>query len=164
MGYSKSENKVLLVRVYDVPANTGLVIVGTKDETYKIPYSTSQSCFVNMLKGHLTTDAIANTEGEYYNYVLKLKDDAYVWQRNPDGTMSLAAQKAYLQLPSSFMSAAGAREVGIAFEDDETTDIKSFEMFGDQKGRGRVYNLNGQQIDTTRKGVVIVNGKKVVIR
>ena len=51
--------------------------------------------------------------------------------------------------------------------DDETTGIGSVE--GINPGERRVYNLNGQMMgtdntNTLRKGVYIVNGKKVVIR
>ena len=162
-GYSKSENQVLLVRVYDVPANTGLVIRGEAEETYKIPYSTSQSYFVNLLKAHLTNEDVPATSGDYYNYVLKRVDGVYKWLRPKSGdtTMTLGAKKAYLQLPSSFMTAA-SREIGFAFEDDTTTDLSNFVIFTNGKSGDRIYNLNGQQVDNMGKGVYIVNGRKVM--
>ena len=103
-GYSKDGNEVLLVRVYDVPANTGLVIKGTQEDTYKIPYSTSLSYFVNMLKAHTTADAVPVTEGDYTNFILQKNGGDYVWNHETAGTMSLGAKKAYLQLPTSFVS------------------------------------------------------------
>ena len=161
-GYSKSGNGVLLVRVYDVPANTGLVIRGEVGPTYKIPYSTSQSYFVNLLKEHLNTYDVPATSGDYYNYVLKCVDDVYSWHRPGSGTMSLGKKKAYLQLPSSFMPAAAARELNLVFEDDSTTDISEFILLNNGKTGDRIYNLNGQQVDNMRKGVYIVNGRKVM--
>ena len=160
-GYSKSENSVLLVRVYDVPRNTGLVIRGVEGQTYKIPYSTSQSYFVNLLKEHLNTYDVPATSDGYCNYVLKRDEDGYKWQRPTSGTMSLGAKKAYLQLPSSFMTAA-ARELNLVFEDDSTTDISKFVLLNNGKTGDRIYNLNGQQVDNMRKGVYIVNGRKVM--
>ena len=161
-GYSKSGNGVLLVRVYDVPANTGLVIRGEVGPTYKIPYSTSQSYFVNLLKEHLTSDNVPATSGDYYNYVLKRVEDVYSWHRPGSGVdMKLGAKKAYLQLPSSFMPAA-ARELNLVFEDDSTTDISEFILLNNGKAGNRIYNLNGQQVDNMRKGVYIVNGRKVM--
>ena len=160
-GYSKSENSVLLVRVYDVPANTGLVIRGEEGETYKISYSTSHSYFVNLLKEHLTSDDVPITSGDYNNYVLKRDADVYKWQRPTSGTMKLGTKKAYLQLPSSFMPAA-ARELNLVFEDDSTTDISKFVLLNNGKAGERIYNLNGQQVDNMRKGVYIVNGRKVM--
>ena len=163
-GYSKSGNGVLLVRVYDVPANTGLVIRGEVGPTYKIPYSTSQSYFVNLLKAHLNTyDVPATSDDEnYYNYVLKRDGDVYSWHRPGSGDeMKLGAKKAYLQLPKSFMTAA-ARELNLVFEDDSTTDISEFILLNNGKTGNRIYNLNGQQVDNMRKGVYIVNGRKVM--
>ena len=160
-GYNKGENQVLLVRVYDVPANTGLVIRGVEGQTYKIPYSTSQSYFVNLLKAHLNTDDVPATSDGYYNYVLKRDEGVYTWQRPTSGTMRLGEKKAYLQIPASFMPAA-AREIKHIFEDDSTTDLSKFVLFNNGKASGRIYNLNGQQVDNIRKGVYIVNGRKVM--
>jgi hypothetical protein len=160
-GYDKDENSVLLVRVYNVPANTGLVIRGEEGETYKISYSTSHSYFVNLLKEHLTSDDVPITSGDYNNYVLKRDADVYKWQRPTSGTMKLGAKKAYLQLPTSFMTAA-ARELNLVFEDDSTTDISEFILLNNGKTGDRIYNLNGQQVDNMRKGVYIVNGRKVM--
>ena len=164
-GYSKSGNGVLLVRVYDVPANTGLVIRGEVGPTYKIPYSTSQSYFVNLLKAHLTDEDVPATSDDknYYNYVLKCVDDVYSWHRPESGDMKLGTKKAYLQLPSSFMpAAAAARKLELVFEDDSTTDLREFILLNNGKTGGRIYNLNGQQVDNMRKGVYIVNGHKVM--
>ena len=164
-GYSKSGNGVLLVRVYDVPANTGLVIRGEVGPTYKIPYSTSQSYFVNLLKAHLNTDEdvpATSDDENYYNYVLKCVEGVYSWHRPTSGTMTLAEKKAYLQLPKSFMTAAAARELNLVFEDDSTTDISEFILLNNGKAGDRIFNLNGQQVDNMRKGVYIVNGRKVM--
>ena len=163
-GYSKDENEVLLVRVYDVPANTGLVIKGTKGETYKILYSTSMSYFVNLLKPHTTDEAVPVTVGDYTNFILQKNDGGgYVWNHKGEGTMSLDEKKAYLQLPTSFVSSS-AREMHMVFEDELTpTEIRdNYILLQESKYNGRIYNLNGQQIDTMQKGVNIVNGRKIL--
>ena len=164
-GYSKDGNEVLLVRVYDVPANTGLVIKGTQGDTYKIPYSTSMSYFVNLLKPHTTADAVPVTEGDYTNFILQKPGDDYIWNHGTEGTMSLGAQKAYLQLPTSFVSSGNsAREMHMVFEDELTpTEIRdNYILLQESKYNGRIYNLNGQQMDTMQKGVNIVNGRKIL--
>ena len=162
-GYSKEGNEVLLVRVYDVPANTGLVIKGTQGDTYKIPYSTSMSYFVNMLKAHTTEDAVPVTEGDYTNFILQKNGEDYVWNHKGEGKMSLGAKKAYLQLPTSFVSSS-AREMHMVFEDELTpTEIRdNYILLQESKYNGRIYNLNGQQIETLQKGVNIVNGRKIL--
>ncbi len=163
-GYSKDGNTVLLVRVYDVPANTGLVIKGTQGDTYKIPYSTSQSYFVNMLKAHTTADAVPVTEGDYTNFILQKNEGDYVWNHKGEGTMSLGAKKAYLQLPTSFVSGNSARQMSMIFEDELTpTEIRdNYILLQESKYNGRIYNVSGQQIETLQKGVNIVNGRKIL--
>ena len=159
-GYNKSTNVTLLVRVYDVPAGTGLYLKGGAGVTYKIPYSTSQSYYVNMLKANLTEGPIAKTSGDMSNYLLSNVNGVYMF-RAPSDEATLGAQKAYLQLPTSFVPAS-ARAIGIAFEDDETTNIRDFEFF--TNGNDRLYNLKGQRIEKAGRGVYIKNGKKVVIK
>ena len=165
-GYSKDGNEVLLVRVYDVPANTGLVIKGTKEETYKIPYSTSMSYFVNLLKAHTTADAVPVTEGDYTNFILQKNGDDYVWNHKTEGTMSLGAKKAYLQLPTDFLPDSGSnvRQMSMIFEDELTpTEIRdNYILLQESKYNGRIYNVSGQQIETLQKGVNIVNGRKIL--
>ena len=159
-GYNKSESQVLLVRVYDVPARTGIYLKGEAGVTYKIPYSTSQSYYVHMLKANLTAGSIAKTDGDMSNYLLSKVNGKFMFCA-PSESVVLGAQKAYLQIPTSFIS-NNARAIGIAFEDDETTNIRDFELF--TNGNDRLYNLKGQRIEKAGRGVYIKNGKKVVIK
>jgi len=159
-GYNKADNIVLLVRVYDVPAGTGIYLKGNAGVTYKIPYSTSQSYYVNMLKANLTEGPIAKTDGDMSNFLLNKKNGEYGFFA-PSESATLGAQKAYLQVPTSFINGT-ADAIGIAFEDDETTNIRDFELF--TNGNDRLYNLKGQRIEKAGRGVYIKNGKKVVIK
>ena len=159
-GYNKADNIVLLVRVYDVPAGTGIYLKGDAGVTYKIPYSTSQSYYVNMLKANLSEGPIAKTDGDMSNFLLNKKNGEYGFFA-PSESATLGAQKAYLQVPTSFINGT-ADAIGIAFEDDETTNIRDFELF--TNGNDRLYNLKGQRIEKAGRGVYIKNGKKVVIK
>ncbi len=161
-GYNKAESQVLLVRVYDVPAGTGLYLKGEADVTYKIPYSTSQAYYVNMLKANLTASSIAKTSGDMSNFLLNKVDGEYGFFA-PSETATLGAQKAYLQVPTSFMSGSEeARAISIAFEDDGTTNISNFELF--TNSNEHLYNLKGQRVEKAGRGLYIKNGKKVVIK
>ena len=161
-GYNKSSKVVLLVRVYDIPAGTGLYLKGEADVTYKIPYSTSQAYYVNMLKANLTASSIAKTSGDMSNFLLNKVDGEYGFFA-PSETATLGAQKAYLQVPTSFMSGSeDARAISIAFEDDETTNISDFELF--TNSNEHLYNLKGQRVEKAGRGLYIKNGKKVVIK
>ena len=161
-GYNKEESQVLLVRVYDIPAGTGLYLKGEAGVTYKIPYSTSQAYYVNMLKANLTASSIAKTSGDMSNFLLNKVDGEYGFFA-PSETATLGAQKAYLQVPTSFMSGLEeARAISIAFEDDGTTNISDFELF--TNSNEHLYNLKGQRVEKAGRGLYIKNGKKVVIK
>ena len=161
-GYNKEESQVLLVRVYDVPAGTGLYLKGEAGVTYKIPYSTSQAYYVNMLKANLTASSIAKTSGDMSNFLLNKVDGKYGFFA-PSETATLGAQMAYLQVPTSFMSGPEeTRAISIAFEDDGTTNISDFELF--TNSNEHLYNLKGQRVEKAGRGLYIKNGKKVVIK
>ena len=160
-GYNKAESQVLLVRVYDIPAGTGLYLKGEAGVTYKIPYSTSQAYYVNMLKANLTASSIAKTSGDMSNFLLNKVEGEYGFFA-PSETATLGAQKAYLQVPTSFMSGSEARAISIAFEDDGTTNISDFELF--TNSNEHLYNLKGQRVEKAGRGLYIKNGKKVVIK
>lgn len=70
---------------------------------------------------------------------------------------SLSAGKVYLKI------AGGSAREFIGFGDDETTGIESLTP-ALSEGEGAIYNLNGQQVKAAKKGLYIVNGKKVIIK
>ena len=68
----------------------------------------------------------------------------------------VATTKAYLSLPSK----VSANELTINF-DDEAGDVTGIATVSSKKlSNGEYYNLNGQRVDASHKGIVIVNGKK----
>ena len=160
-GYNKGENQVLLVHVYDVPAGTGVFLRGEAGVKYSIPKSTAQSYYVNMLKPNITAGPIAQTESSMSNFLLAKVNDVYKFCE-PSENATLGANKAYLQVPTSFITNS-AREVDIVFEDDVTG---IFEMEKWRNGEnGTFYDLQGRPVQSTSaKGLYIRNGKKVVIK
>ena len=161
-GYNKATNTTLLVRVYDVPAGTGLLLKGNEGATYKIPYVTSSSYYVNLLKANLEARNIPQTEGEMSNFMLNKNDEGVYGFYRPSATSTLGAQKAYLQVPTSFAPSEANARVNIVFEDEDTvTNIEDYELF-EQPGAKGLYNLQGLRVKTAGKGIYIENGKKVV--
>ena len=161
-GYNKSENKVLLVRVYDVPAGTGIFLRGQGGESYNIPKATSQSYYVNMLKANLTASAIAQTDGDMSNFLLAKVDNVFMFCA-PSANATLGANRAYLQVPTTFVS-SNAREVNIVFEED-ATGITDYTDYTDKPINGW-YDLQGRKHDKkpVTKGLYIVNGKTIVVK
>ena len=168
-GYNKEQNKVLLVHVYDVPAGTGIFLRGQAGESYNIPKNDSQSYYVNMLKAHITAGSVAQTEGSLTNFLLgKVNDDIKFYAASANA--SLGDNKAYLQVPTSFLANNNAREVEIVFEEDVTGIGNLTPALSE--GEGAWYDLQGRLVtvkgltDTKsmKKGLYIHNGKKIVIK
>ena len=153
---------VLLTRVDVVPANTGLLLVGTEGQEYKVPFTANNSFYSNLLKPVTTAQVVPTTEGEYTNYLYgEVNGEKGFYKSSGSGTV--AAGKAYLQLPTAAVS--GAR-VAISF-DDETTGISKANA---NVNLNEVYDLRGRKVadefnpKRLPAGVYIVDGKKVVVK
>ena len=148
----------MLSRVYDVPAGTGLLLIG-ETGNYEVPITTSASCYSNFLKGVTTATTITPTSDGYNNFILANGTNGIgFYPVGEEGT--LAAGKAYLQLPSSVSSAKG---FSLSFE-DETTGISDNYEVEILNSDAAVYDLQGRKVKNPTKGLYIVNGKKVVIK
>ena len=153
---------VLLTRVDVVPANTGLFLVGTEGQEYKVPFTANNSFYSNLLKPVTTAQVIPTTEGEYTNYLYGEVNEVQGFYKS-SGSGTVAAGKAYLQLPTAAVS--GAR-VAISF-DDETTGISNANA---NVNLNEVYDLRGRKVadefnpKRLPAGVYIVDGKKVVVK
>ena len=70
---------------------------------------------------------------------------------------AIGANKAYLTLSGSQL--ASGRSFGMVFDDGTVTGIP--DIISDQTQDDVVYNLQGQRVDGSHKGLMIKNGKKV---
>ena len=71
----------------------------------------------------------------------------------------MSANRAYVQIPSSI---AGARSrLGIEI-DDNTTGIEGVLTPDTEESEGDYYNLNGQKVQSPKRGFYIKNGKKII--
>ena len=78
---------------------------------------------------------------------------------NAGANSSIKGYRAYL---TGLPSGAGARIVTIDCNDDETTDMGFVKMV-DPEVR-EVYSMSGQRVQKARKGIYVVNGKKIVVK
>ena len=155
-GFNPTTGTLLLMHIDEVPANTGILLRGTAGVTYEIPVVDTDFYYLNMLKGVLTGVTLPTQSDGYKNYFLK--DGVF---RLSDGTATVGANKAYLQLP---VSTANARGVIYYETDDGYTGV--LDVMEDLPESDDVYyNLNGQRIDNPKKkGLYIQKGRKVVIK
>ena len=144
-----------------VPASTGLLVKGDASTNYSVPVATAADVTTteNKLVAAVTGTTVNAGEGTTVNYVLMNVGGEAVFQWIGSTSATLGANKAYLALDGGPKESA-SRGLTIDF-DGETTGIDS--VTRNSLTNGKMYNLQGQEVRNA-KGIVIVNGKKVVIK
>lgn len=147
----------------EIPANTAVVLVNEDAEVGTILNMTSGLTSVvsenaNLLKGTLVQKSLDLSDATP-NYALGKLDDAIGFYKFQGETITLGANKAYLEVPTS----SGIK--GFTFSFDDPTGINEI-----QKGQGAaiykqgstIVNLAGQRLSKPIKGINIINGKKLL--
>ena len=170
-GFSPSIGELLLTLVYKVPAGEGVLLKGEAGE-YEVPYGETDMVYSNLLKGVTAATTIAPTDGDYTNFILA------------DGTHGIgfytlsqageiAAGKAYLQLPTSALSATGSRGVKLRFDDEDGMASAIDEAGSGEDCHQEYFDMQGRRVpeESLKSGLYIVratngngNGKKIFIR
>ena len=150
-----ANGKIELEEVDAAPKGTPLVIAA-EENTYVLNVAASEPTEVtgNLLKaadGNQTGDGTGNF------YVLGKDNQGKVGFGPLGNGVTLAVGKAYID--GTEVTAKGFLPFVIGDEESETTSIKAVET---AEVSGTVYNLAGQKVGKDYKGIVIVNGKKVV--
>ena len=132
--------------------------------------ATTATPFANLTNKTIVASADAATSYSVGSYTFtgtlaqqNVSDGAFGWNsttgefsRASGSGVSIDAFRAYITAPS-----AGARELNCVF-DDETTGIETVRQA--QPVNGVTYNLAGQRVNDSHKGLVIKNGKKYIIK
>ena len=162
-GYYPQTGYVLLTRVLEVPAGTGIVVRGDEG-TYKIPFGDSSAYYLNLLVGNVEPVTVEPTEGNYANLCLTMGDNGLGFYPVTTSFV-MEANRARLQLPTSVLG--GENYVKIAYEEDADAVRAAIGTSDDAP----VYDLSGRQITNgkssnsrLRRGVYIRNGQKVMIK
>ena len=162
-GFNTSSNEALMMRVLDVPAETGLLLVG-QPGAYLVEKGTSTTVYVNMLKAIVKSTHIDRMEGNYFNYVFTDGEEGLGFYLASNGT-SLDSNSAILQL--RWGVAGNLPIVKMIF--DDTTAIG--DLPAQEQQPFDVYSLSGLLVKrgaTTLKGlpagIYVVNGRKMVVR
>lgn len=144
-----------------IPAGTGVLLNGNPGTyTFNISSEAGTPVDDNWLKG---SDEEAMTEGGERYYMLSLDANStagsvgFYWGAANGGAFTNGAHKAYLCVKPGV---AGAKTC-YRF-DGQTTAIDGTRADKPTTADGAVYNLAGQRVDRSYKGVVIKNGKKYI--
>ncbi len=157
------ENVTLTKTTAIVEAEEGLMINGTPNAAFKIDTTNDVATFEgnNLLVGLPNGGTVAVAGEGYYNYV-------FGWTTNPaepgfyliDGdTPTLGANKAYLHTTTAFSGKLNIIIDDSTSQEEETDGIKAVST---KVENGVRYNLAGQKVGADYKGIVIVNGKKML--
>lgn len=168
--YKVTNGKLEESKVYEtgsvIPAGQAVVLKGAKGD-YPFYYTevTGDSDSESMLKG---SDDDKDTEGGTYYYALQAKKSdgtggpGFYWMKEDGAVFKNGAHKAYLALENKF----GSQEVGGAksfYLFEEATGIRNVQT-DNEAAKEQRFNLSGQRVGSGYKGIVIVNGKKIVIK
>lgn len=145
-----------------IPAGCGVVLEGTPNETYVfVPTKEPGVVGENMLRG---SDDYAYTvgddsEADYKFYALSQKNGkvGFYWMANNGGRFQNEPFKAYLPIKQTSLTTTSANALFF----DITDGLKNVVIEGENVAQPS-YNLAGQKVNDSYKGVVIANGKKVV--
>lgn len=140
-----------------VPASTGVLLSTTSaTASYYRAASHTESLSNNMLR-----PASEAMTGDYLFYKLAYGDWAnktglgFYYGAADGAAFTAKAGGAYLAVPAG----AGAR-AGYAFNGDEADGLEAIEL----NEAATIYTLDGTQINELRKGLNIVNGKKIFVK
>ncbi len=144
-----------------VEAGEGLMIKGTAGEDFMIDVATADADFAgtNLLKG-LPNGGMVTKDNNNYVFAWPTEAPANCgFYLINDVEPTLPGGKAYLHTTTALT----AHELTITFE-GETTGISNINANDNANidANAPMYNLAGQKVTKSYKGVVIVNGKKVV--
>ena len=152
-----ADKAVLSSAITTAPSLTPLLVFNSSDQAKTfllIPADAEPNEAVTVAPefvGTLEATTIAASTEALNNYALNGKQ--FVWVKD---AIPVAANKCWLQIPSGEVTARG---ISIVF--GEATGVKEVIEVNDDSW----YDLNGRKVNKpTKKGVYIMNGKKVVVK
>ena len=150
-----SNDKATATAMTVAAANTPLLVKNTTETTQTVLLMPTDNAADNVTAasefvGTLEDTQIAASTDDLTNYAFNGKQFVYVLN-----DLSVSANKAWLAIPTST-----ARQISIVF--DDATAISA--VSGSPADNSSLYTLDGRKVTKTRKGVYIMNGRKVVVR
>lgn len=136
-----------------IPAGEGVLLKGEAGATVTFTYGGEAPAIeTNDFKAALLTDA--PVEGN----VFVLKSDKFVKYTGA----TLTKNKAYILMSDEFGTGSNARPMSIVFGGDTNgiTTVKSTTV----ADNAPTFNLNGQRVAEGTKGLLIKNGKKLIVK
>ena len=145
---------------HDIPARTAVVLINSEQAGSALFHVTSGLSSVvdaeqNLLKGTLTSMSLDLSDATNYYSLGKLNDEIGFYKFT-SGTITLGANKAYLETP-----ATGGAAKGFALRwVDNPTGVQALRYDASEQ---ELYNLAGQRVSKPTHGIFIRGGRKVFV-
>lgn len=148
-----------------IPAGTAVALNGPKGTyDFKVVNDETVAPANNLLRGF---DASHLTEGGDIYYKLTVKNDivGFYWGEENGEAFESGAHKAYLAIPAG---ASNAKFFVLGTAGDLVSEdggfVDGINEVTASDSKKEYFNLNGTRVNSLRKGIYIVGGKKVVIK
>lgn len=155
---------ITLTRIYKPADRTGMVLCGEPSTSYIVPTVKDEAPDVyqdNLLRHVIDAMEIDKTDGDYTNYILA-KKNGNVGFYPLSGKGTLKPYSAYLRLHKDDTMSRG---LVLNFEEEGTpTGVGHTEITESTEMADAIYDLQGRRIEKPKKGLYIVNGRKVMIK
>ena len=171
--YLKEVDEGLAIKILNIDGkvinqNTGVLLSGTPGETYQLRYTseagsaTEGNKLVPVVEStHIEAVAVGEDGKEYTNYMMK--DGSFIKIKQEEETVMMPAHRAYLPLLTT--AVGEAKSIVLLWDDGFVTGVERMRNVENEIKRNEsVYNLNGQKLSSPRKGINIINGRKVIVK
>ena len=169
--YLKEVDEGLAIKILNIDGkvinqNTGVLLSGTPGETYQLRYTSEAGSATegNKLVPVVESTHVEPVVGEYTNYIMqggrfiKIKQEE---AGNED--IKMPAHRAYLPLLTT--AVGEAKSIVLLWDDGFVTGVERMRNVENEIMRNEsIYNLNGQKLSSPRKGINIINGRKVIVK
>ena len=159
-GYNKTEGSLLMVKVTSVPAGTGLLL--KRDSEASGTFTAKMITSSPYIYSNLLTGTTKETDVTTNDLILSKDDEGQIGFYRVKADGKIAANKAYLK---GLAPATGAPRLTLEFLDD-ATDIAAITSKPADANRNSWYTLDGRKLQgaPAKKGIYLLNGKKVIVR
>ena len=169
--YLKEVDEGLAIKILNIDGkvinqNTGVLLSGTPGETYQLRYTSEAGSATegNKLVPVVESTHVEPVVGEYTNYIMQGGRFIKIKQEEAgDETIKMPAHRAYLPLLTT--AVGEATSIVLLWDDGFVTGVERMRNVENEKMRNEsIYNLNGQKLSSPRKGINIINGRKVIVK
>lgn len=165
ISYSPNTRTLTIANVNNVPAGEGMLLKGEAGKIYKVPATNEASVMQNLLKGSTSAFTLYPTDGDYINFVLTKNSAGKMGFYSFNGSVSMPANKAWLQIPTYAFGANANNVKGFSLVEEDGVLTGISDVKEESSESNVIFDLQGRRInDKPTHGLYISNGKKVMVK